>query len=85
MSKRDPYTPLYPRHHSVGPGYVLRPLNMERIKATPEQREMLERNALGIFTDCVNANMTFRDALTAVLVSGMDWGVQASKEKINRS
>ena len=72
---------IHPRHHSVAPGFRLRPLNMDRLYVTPEQCEMLERQALSIFTDCTNANMNFRDTLKAILLTGMQWGAAVEDGK----
>lgn len=40
-----------------------------------EQREMLSREALDIFTRCANAGKTFDECLSAILISGLDWGI----------
>jgi hypothetical protein len=72
--------PIFPRHSSIRANVRLRPKNMERLKSTPEQSEMLERQALSIFVDCTNANMSFRSALSAILATGMHWGIEASRD-----
>lgn len=67
---------LYPRHHGVGKSVKLRPSNMQRLHGvSAEQMEFIRRQALSIFADCSNANLPFADCLTAILISGMDWGM----------
>lgn len=75
-----PRSPIHPRHSSVGRKYYFRPKDMSSVEFTPEQREALERMAIDIFTDMTNANFSFRDALAAILLSGMDWGRSIEKE-----
>lgn len=45
---------------------------------TDEQREMLERLAVEIFTDMTNAGHTFQAALLAVYFSGVQHAVETS-------
>jgi len=55
------------------------PYGMSKTPLTRDQREMLEREALDIFTKCSNAGLSLRDILVSILITGMDWGVSASK------
>ena len=74
---------IHPRHHSVGQSYKLRPHNMSRVDLEAGAGEVLQREALSIFTDCTNANLNFRDALVAILLTGMQWGQAIAMEKRN--
>ena len=56
------------------------PINMSRFDCSEEERIMLEKLAISIFADCCNAGLSLRDSLAAVLLSGMDWGIQSTKE-----
>lgn len=67
---------LRPVHRSVPPGGLL-PRGMTRTRLTEEQAYFLDRFALSIFTDCVNAGRTFQEAITAVYLSGMENGIAA--------
>lgn len=61
---------LNPIHSSVMKKRTIRPHDMERIAVTTEQRETVERVALGIFTDMINAGATFQETLAAIYISG---------------
>jgi hypothetical protein len=50
----------------------LRGLN--RVSLTRDQSEMLERQALEIFTIQANAGLPFAKCLAGILLSGIDWG-----------
>ena len=58
-----------------------RPRNMERMAMPPAQREFIEQQALGIFTDMTNGGCTFQPALAAVYLSGMGAGVLSMRER----
>ena len=58
-----------------------RPRNMERMAMPAAQREFIEQQALGIFTDMTNGGCTFQQALAAVYLSGMGAGVHSMREK----
>ena len=73
--------PLRPRFK--GQIKVSKPHRMSEIEISDEEREMFERQALSIFTECANSGMSFRDSLVSILISGMDWGLQCSK--LNRN
>jgi hypothetical protein len=47
------------------------------ITLTNEQSEMLERQALEIFTIQANAGAPFAQCLASILLSGIDWGRSA--------
>lgn len=53
-------------------GYLKRPLNMSTVTLTSDQRECIERIALGIFTDMVNSGATLQETLAAVYLSGSE-------------
>lgn len=58
------------------------PRNMERMNlGSRAQREFIEQQALGIFTDMTNGGCTFQQALAAVYLSGMGVGVHSMREK----
>lgn len=57
-----------------------RPRNMERVQIPRAQREFIETQALGIFTDMVNGGCTMQQALAAVYLSGMGVGVHTMRE-----
>ena len=46
---------------------------------TTEESQFIEKFALEIFTDCVNAGRTFQDAITACYLSGLQNGIEISK------
>jgi len=60
---------------------VAKPWNMEEVEMDHKTRQLFEEQALGIFTDCANAGLPFRDSLVAILVTGMDWGVNLKSER----
>lgn len=67
---------LHPIHQSVHlrwlqHGYKLRPIGMDSMPVTNEQREVLERVCLDIFTDMVNAGAPLQEILSAVYMSGV--------------
>ena len=49
-------------------------------RGEPRKCRMFERQALEIFTECANSGLPFRDSLSAILLSGFQWGVEASRE-----
>lgn len=44
-----------------------------------EQRELIEREAIDIFTTMTNGGCTFQQALSAIFLSGMSAAKEASK------
>jgi hypothetical protein len=61
------------------------PPRMDRLKCSEEQRILFESEALSIYADCCNAGLSLRSTLSAILISGFDWGIQASKAKTNET
>lgn len=57
-----------------------KPYRMSKIDMSEEERILLETQALDIFTVCSNAGLPLRSTLLAILVTGIDWGVNALKE-----
>lgn len=64
---------IRPVHHSVLArfSYVGNPSGMERLSCSREESEMLERTAIGIFTDMVNSGRSFQASLAAIYLSGL--------------
>ena len=54
-----------------------KPHKFERANFSPEQWWMAQREALRTFTAMSNCGHSFRDALASILVTGMDWGMNA--------
>ena len=52
------------------------PGDLDTIKLPRESKELLERQALDIFTLMSNAGHSFADCLASILLTGMDWGVK---------
>lgn len=74
---------ISPRHSSVARGRKLKlPQDIDSITVTEEQRKLIEEQALSIFNSMTNANHSFRDALSAILMTGMQWGVESVKERV---
>lgn len=71
-----PIHPSWQRHLKP-----IRPYNMERIECTPDQAAAMDRIALGIFTDMVNAGATFQEALSAIYVSGLSHAVAVEQQR----
>ena len=80
---------LRPMHRSVlethqrARGYRPRPVNMSTVALTSEQRECIERIALGIFTDMTNSGATLQETLAAVYLSGSENALAAYREPAN--
>ncbi len=72
--------PLFPRHD--GQKEISKPRNMTEIKMKQDERKLLEREALSIFTDCCNSGLPLRSTLLAIFVTGMDWGINCTKGEI---
>ena len=68
MSLR-PMHPSVIKKRTVYTGSI-RPNGMEKLVVTSEQREVVEKVALEIFTDMINAGATFQETLAAIYVSG---------------
>lgn len=54
--------------------------NLDSRDLPSQQKEVINRQAIEIFIEASNAGRTFQDALGAVLMSGLSWGVDLSKE-----
>lgn len=65
---------LLPQHHSML-HRSRTPSRMSRITLPDGQRQFLDRYAIEIFTDCVNAGQTFQAALSALYLSGLQNGI----------
>jgi hypothetical protein len=63
-------TPLLP--HFEGELARHDPHGLDRLNCTQEQVEWIQGQALSIFTECSNAGRSFREALAAVYLSGMN-------------
>ena len=76
MSKRaQPLQPLLPgafRARSVD--------GMSSMPMVRDQREMLERESLSIFTAMSNAGKPLHETLAAILLTGIIWGTEGLKE-----
>lgn len=55
------------------------PVGMSMLKVGAEGREVLERQALDIFTSMANQGRPFAECLASVLLSGIDWGNQLGR------
>jgi hypothetical protein len=78
VSKVEALRPPFPEH-MIGRSA---PGDLTAIKLGQAQKELLQRQALDIFTIMSNAGYSFADSLAAVLMSGIQWGVSASKNPI---
>lgn len=56
------------------------PGDLTAMKLEPEMAEVLERQALDIFTLMANAGHPFAKCLSSILLTGLDWGVAAQKK-----
>jgi hypothetical protein len=54
---------------------------MTMLKVGAEGKEVLERQALEIFTDMANSGRPFATCLASILLSGIDWGTQIERKK----
>jgi hypothetical protein len=54
---------------------------MSSVPVTPEQREMLERQAISVFTEIVNTGRSFQEALAAVYLTGIEHGSSLVKDE----
>ena len=69
---------LMPRHQAQ----LLRakPYGLSKITLSDEERIFFEKYALDIFTICSNAGFPLRDCLVAIMLTGMDWGINGVKD-----
>lgn len=66
-------------HHSIPLGGIL-PRRMTKMPLSADQAAFVEKFALSIFTDCVNAGRTFQDAIAACYLSGLQNGIALSAQ-----
>jgi hypothetical protein len=59
----------------------IKPRGMACISLPADHRECIERIALSIYTDMVNAGATLQETLAAVYLSGSENAVQAMKDQ----
>jgi hypothetical protein len=57
------------------------PYNMDRCNVTADQNEAAQQIALSIFTDMSNASFSFREALAAIYLSGMQHAVSILQDE----
>lgn len=77
MSKPDHLMPKFP-----GQLDRCKPHSMSRMDVDKEHSVFLQEQALSIFTECSNSGLPLRETLSAILISGIDWGMHA-KQPIN--
>jgi hypothetical protein len=64
--------------HPIQPHTMLGSMReLDRISLSHDQSEMLERQAVEIFTIQANAGLPFAKCLAGILLSGIDWGHKA--------
>lgn len=51
---------------------------LDQVALTADQSEMLERQAVEIFTIQANAGLPFAKCLAGILLTGIDWGAKGS-------
>lgn len=51
--------------------------NLQKKRLTAGQREVLNRQAVEIFTAATNGGLSFQESLAAILLSGIEWGVNS--------
>lgn len=86
MTRADALRPMHRsvlETHQRARGYRPRPVNMSTVALTSEQRECIERIALGIFTDMTNSGATLQETLAAVYLSGSENALAAYHEPAN--
>jgi hypothetical protein len=78
---KKPYQPplMPPVPESIRAKKWSAPGDLSLIKCDHETKEMLERQSLEIFTLMANSGRTFADCLSALLVTGMQWGQALSR------
>lgn len=72
-------TPLLPSQ--TGGRFRLTPRDMDRTNITREQNEAAQRISLSIFTDMSNAAFSFREALAAIYLSGIQHAISVMNER----
>lgn len=79
VKQRTP--PLMPPMQPPAARSTRAPAGMSTLKVGAEGREVLERQALEIFTSMANQGRPFAECLSSILLSGLDWGLKLGKEK----
>jgi hypothetical protein len=84
--RRPDARPIQPMHASMRGSQMWRrpPPNMASITLDDGLRFDITNIALSIFTDCVNSGKTFQDAILAVYLSGLENGIEASRDAGDR-
>ncbi len=72
-------TTLHPVHPSIG--RPLKPLGFSSLPMSTEQREGLDRLALETFASMANCGHGFTACLSALLLTGMQWGQAIARER----
>ena len=57
------------------------PGDLTSLKVGREGKELLERQSLEIFTIMANDGRPFAECLSAILLSGIQWGVSGMKDR----
>lgn len=67
------------------PGMMIRmkPRGMERAPASPEQVAVVQRIALGVFTDMSNAGYSLRETLAAIYLTGAQNAISALQSDVD--
>lgn len=81
MVAKSRHPSIRPQHFSVkGKSLKLKPDRMVELSGVSiAQTEAMERLAIEIFTDMVNAGKTFQEALGAIYLSGLENGYEATR------
>ena len=79
MAKR-PVKPMHLTPRFGNPPVGRPPKGFSSMDLDTETRMFLERQALDIFTEMANAGKPFACCLSAILLSGINWGVKAEAE-----
>jgi len=79
-----PSTILHVTHGSIRPK-LRRVSGLEKQTLTKDQADLITQQALEVFTLMCNAGQPFDQALSAVFMTGFDFGVGAAKEKMQNN
>lgn len=78
---KEKILPLRPPMQPASARSRTAPVGMAMLRVGAEAREVLERQALDIFTSMANQGRPFAECLSSILLSGIDWGLKLGKEK----
>lgn len=91
MAKRRRTNVLTGTHSSMRVGWCAQghpsvrgapaPHSMSQVTLTNDQMDLLHSQALDIFTVMSNAGHSFSDCLAAILLTGINWGSSAQKDR----